>query len=137
MFEKEGHTKTTLNEGEPAFLAAIERLRNAQSMAPLEFHQDLAIQVPETSTDWTKKDVLAALITEKKQQCMNRYSQYAFHFDMGMSDPVLSLVLQVVDDNNFLGQRRNNILNPNYKYIGISHQKSGKTKFCTYLTFAA
>lgn len=92
--------------------------------------------VPDEAANWAKKEVITVLITNLKNDNTGKYTGYGFHFDLGMSDPVLSLVLQIVDDNNFKGQRRYNILSGTYKYIGISYKKSGKTKFCSYLTFA-
>jgi len=55
--------------------------------------------------------------------------------DLGVSDPETCLLLQIVDDSPFKGKRRDNILNPTMKSVGISFMKQ-KTKFCSYVTFA-
>jgi hypothetical protein len=70
-----------------------------------------------------------------KSDNASKYSECAFNMDLGVSDPETSLLLQVVDDSPFKGKRRDNILNPNFKYVGISFLKQ-KTKFCCYITFA-
>jgi hypothetical protein len=137
VFEKEGHQKSSLLRGEPAFRETIEQLLKAKPLPELKFAEDIIVKVPEASAEWTKREIISQLLSEKKKENENKYIQNGFHFDLGTSDPVISLVLQVVDDNNFKGQRRNNLLSPSFKFIGISHKASGKTKFCTYLTFAA
>ncbi len=43
-----------------------------------------------------------------------------FHYDISPCDPEISLLLQLVDDNDSRGQRRNNLLNKDFKYIGIT-----------------
>jgi hypothetical protein len=63
------------------------------------------------------------------------YTLFGFHFDYGMVDPVLSSVLQLVDDNNCENRRRYNILNPEYRAVGVSCRVVGK-KFCSYFFFA-
>lgn len=63
------------------------------------------------------------------------YTLFGFHFDYGMIDPILSSVLQLVDDNNCENRRRYNILNPEYRAVGISCKVIGK-KFCSYFFFA-
>jgi len=137
VFEKEGHSKTVLLRGEEAFKEMADQLAKMPSLPSLKLATDLSIPVPEASADWTKREVIAVLINNLKQENGDKYNTYGFHFDLGMSDPVLSLVLQVVDDNNFKGQRRNNIFGQNFKSVGVSYKKVGKTKFCAYLTFAA
>jgi hypothetical protein len=48
----------------------------------------------------------------------------------------LSVVLQIVDDTNSMFQRRNNLLNKNYKYIGINVGKLNDGIFLYYFLFA-
>ena len=48
---------------------------------------------------------------------------------------MLSAVLQIVDDTPFKGQRRSNIQNNQFKYIGISHRKV-EDEYCFYFVFA-
>ena len=47
----------------------------------------------------------------------------------------LSTLLQVVDDTNFMNQRRNNIFSKSSKYIGINVGKMNNGLYCFYLLF--
>ena len=51
------------------------------------------------------------------------------------SNTALSVLLQIVDDTNFMFHRRNNILNKNSKYIGINIGKIENGLYCYYLLF--
>jgi hypothetical protein len=135
IFEAEG-TKIALVKGEEAFKAAANKIRGLPPSGPLEFRDDLAIPVPEDSKDWKKQEVIAAALGKRKSDNENKYTDYLFNMDLGVSDPEVSLLLQIVDDSPFKGKRCDNILNRDYKFIGISHQKQGKSKFCCYITIA-
>jgi len=99
----------------------------------LEYKEDLCMNISDDIDDWTNKLYLEKYLEEKSQYL--DYEYFAFHFDLDVICPLTSVILQVVDDNNFNFQRRNNILNPIYKYIGIVNKKIGN-RFCVYLTFA-
>ena len=51
-------------------------------------------------------------------------------------NPVLSTIVQVVDDSDSQYQRRGNIMSENVKYVGISYGEIKKGVFCFYLLFA-
>ena len=59
-----------------------------------------------------------------------------FHYDIMNFNTELSVVLQIVDDTNSMFQRRNNLLNKNFKYIGINVGKFSDGIFLYYFLFA-
>lgn len=123
-----------MNRGVPAFEEAIDYLRNAQSVAPLQHADELVLQIPEKSLSWTKKEIISELLGAKRKEIEGMFNSLAFHFEVESDDALVAMVLMIVDEK-FNGQRRNNLMNAKFNYIGISHAKD-KKKPCTYLTFA-
>jgi len=134
IFDAHG-TKVAVVGGEEAFKAAANKLPNYQSCGSLQFREDLVINVPEDHKDWKNNTLITQLLSNKKKEVAGKYAECAFNMDMGVSDPELSVLLQIVDDSPFKGKRRENILNPEHKYVGIHYIKQ-KHKFCCYLVFA-
>lgn len=128
-------TKVALVSGEEAFKSAANKLPSFSPCAPLEFRDDLVIHVPENHVDWKNNALITQLLTKKKKEVAGKYNECAFNMDMGVSDAELSVMLQIVDDSPFKGKRRENIMNPDHKYIGIHYIKQ-KHKFCVYIVFA-
>jgi hypothetical protein len=91
------------------------------------------MQISNEKDDWVNKDFLESYLEDKSSYLSYKY--FGFHFDLGVVDALTSVVLQVVDDNCFNFQRRNNIFNPNYQYIGINNKKI-RNNFCLYLSFS-
>lgn len=136
VFELESGLKVGLVKGEQAFLEIAEMLRNQTAMSPIEFKEDLIIPVPEAHTEWKKQESITAGLTKLKNDTNGKYQSLTFNLDLGVSDPLLSAILQVVDDSNFKGKRRVNILDKDVKFAGISHAAKGKKSFCSYIAFA-
>ena len=67
---------------------------------------------------------------------INKYKLFGFHYDNGSIHSEISIILQLVDDNDANGQRRNNILNRDFKYLGVSVGKIKPNRFIVYLSFA-
>lgn len=130
---KEDICKVGLIRGKVAFTEAAEMMTMQPSLNPLEYREDMCMQISNEKEDWVDKEFLESYLEEKSSYL--NYKFFGFHFDLGVVDPLTSVVLQIVDDNLFQFQRRNNILNPIYKYIGISNKKIDN-RFCIYLTFA-
>ena len=105
------------------------------SLKSLEFRSELKLDIPSEIEHWLNQDKIHELIISKQKELEGKYKLYGFHSDFGMIDSVLSAVLQIVDDNNCGNKRRFNILNPDFKYVGISHITNGK-RFCSYSFFA-
>jgi hypothetical protein len=134
IFDAQG-TKVAVVGGEEAFKASAAKMLNYQPCSALEFRDDLVINVPEDNKDWKNNTLITQLLASKKKEVAGRYAECAFNMDMGVSDPELSVLLQIVDDSPFKGKRRENILNPEHKYVGIHYVKQ-KHKFCCYMVFA-
>jgi len=136
VFEYENIPKISLQKGEVSFRSVITMLQTMEPLPPLEWMDQLCITVPEKSEDWTKKEVFNALIANKKKEILdsNVSENFGTHFDFASYIAEVSAVLQVVDDNVFNGPRRNNILSPKFKYVGISQGKD-KKRVCAYITF--
>ncbi len=135
-WEREGDPKMALQHGEEKFLECIEFLNKMKPMLPLAYNQKLNIKVPLETSKWNENEILADLLAEKKVNLAEHYLNYQFQYDIGLLDPIVSAVMQVVDDNPiFNGKRRANILNRNLTNIGIMSRKCGK-KNCVYMLFA-
>lgn len=136
IIETENGSKIALSKGVAAFEACAEKLRALEPLPPLEFRQELCVPVPEAPSEWKEQSKLQMLINKFREDCSGTYSGLAFNLDIGVNDPELSTVLQVVDDSGFKGQRADNLLNKDLKYCGISHASKGKKQFCAYIMFA-
>lgn len=126
-----------LLRGEEAFRETMANLLTLNPLPPLEIRKELTIELPANYKDWSNKDVIGELVTSKKKELADKYSNFSFHFDMGTNLPDVSAVLQLVDDNaGFNGIRRNNILSTTHKYVGVGYGKE-KTNHCFYFLFAS
>lgn len=136
---KDNTNKISLKEGISKFNECKRCLLQSEPCEELVFDKDLIIEIPEDQSLWLNHDNIKELITNKQNQILgdNRknYSLFGFHFDYGMIDPVISSVLQLVDDNNCENRRRMNIVNQEYSAVGISYKMKGR-KFIAYFFFA-
>lgn len=133
VFIRDDICKVSLIKGRDAFIEAAELLALEECRDALEFKQELCLEISNNKQKWTDKEYLEEYLENKANNL--DYKLFGFHFDIGVSDPLTSLVLQIIDDNVLNFQRRNNILNRNYKYIGVSSKKI-EGSFCVYVTFA-
>lgn len=133
IFYKEGICQIGLIKGKEAFIDIANKLCMRKPIEKLEYKEDLCMNVSNDMADWVNKHYLEVYLEEKSSYLS--YEHFGFHFDLGCVDALTSVVLQVVDDNLFNCQRRNNILNEKYRYIGISYKKINNY-FCLYLSFA-
>ena len=125
--------KVALFSGEEAFNEAIEDLKNIKSMEKLEYSQKLTVFPPKK-----KEEVKNVNYMKKKVEEMTNNGAYikSFWKDL-VNDPEVCFLMMVVDDNGIKnGMKRNDILDPNMKYIGIS---SGivNGRFVCYITLSS
>ena len=136
---REDTNKIGLKEGISKFNECKRYLIQTDSCKPLEIDDDLCIEIPDDTQLWLDHEYIRQQIVDKQNEILNEtkknYSLFGFHFDYGLTDPTLSSVLQIVDDNNCENRRRFNILNPEYKAIGVTYKQIGK-KFISYFFFA-
>lgn len=128
-------SKIVLKYGIPKFNETKRFLLNMKTLNALKPRDELKLDIPEDPNLWLNNELLRNLIVKKQEELSGKYTKFGFHFDYAMIDPSLSAVLQVVDDNNCGDKRRENIVNEEFKYVGISHRAYGK-KFCSYFLFA-
>ncbi len=136
---KEDTNKIGLRDGISKFNECKRFLIQSEPCKTLEYDEDLALEISDDPNLWLDHDYIKQIIIDKQNELMNlskkNYQIFGFHFDYGMSDPVISSVLQLVDDNNCENRRRFNILNPDYRSVGVSYKNQGK-KFVSYFFFA-
>jgi len=119
--------KVALNKGEPAFNEAIEFLRKTKPMNKLIYNPDFVIDLPNNEYDIISKEYLGNKIKEKIERGIDIKS---FWKDI-VKDEEACFILTVVDDSaKNSGNKRNDILNIDNKYIGISSVRIGRSFAC-------
>ena len=119
--------KVALNKGEPAFDQAIEFLRRTEPMNKLIYNPDFTIELPNNEFDIISKEYLGNKVKAKIESGIGIKS---FWKDI-VKDEEACFILTVVDDSmKNAGNKRNDILNKDNKYIGISSVKIGRSFAC-------
>ena len=119
--------KVALNKGEPAFNEAIEFLRKTKPMNKLIYNPDFVIDLPNNEYDIISKEYLGNKVKEKIERGIDIKS---FWKDI-VKDEEACFILTVVDDSaRNSGNKRNDILNRDNKYIGISSVRIGRSFAC-------
>ena len=124
--------KVALTRGEPAFLEAIDQLSKMDPLPPLQFKKEICIPLPEIDLQIKDSNYLKEKVAEVQE-----HDKIEIFFKDLVKDPEVSTLLMIVDDNGKnAGKKRNTVLNPNYKYIGIS-SKFIKKAFVAYFAFSS
>ena len=119
--------KVALNNGESAFDYAIDLLKNTKPMKRLKFNPDYLIDLPSNEVDVKSKQYLIDQVRLKLDAGIDVKS---FWKDV-VSDPESCFILTIVDDSGKNpGSKRNDILNKDLNYIGISSAKIGRSFAC-------
>ena len=135
IFDKNG-TRVGLNRGVEHFKTIAAQISERKESAPLELREDISVPIPE-NFDLKDKQWQDSLLKSLKIDTGDKYSAYGINIDVGSDHAETSLLLQIIDDNKiFNGKRRENILNPNFKYAGISFSKQ-KNRSIWLLIFAS
>ena len=120
-----------MTRGEPAFREVAEILRNMEPLPPLEFNNDICVPLPENEDELKDSSYLKEHIKFLRETT----DIDVFYKDL-IKVPEVSALLMVVDDSpKNSGRKRQALLNPEYKYIGINSKFVGKT-FIAYFTFS-
>lgn len=123
--------KILLTKGKEIFDEVVNQLKNMDPIEPLIFKDEIVVDVPDNENDIKDISIFINKIKEKKKSI-----QIDDCFKDAIKDPEISFFMIVIDDTpKNGGKKRNAILNKNYKYIGISSVKLGKS-FCAYFTFS-
>lgn len=130
IYEREGEQSIMLSKGKEAFLKCVEVLQRKEKIRHISFKKELNIHIPDDKELWADRGYIERQCNDKRQEFPSM-DESAFHFDIGSSNPEVSLILQLVDDSSFKGSRRENLLNNDYKFIGISNFTQGNIS-CSY-----
>ena len=123
--------KVALNRGEIAFKDAAEELRSMEPLPPLMLKNEICVPLPEEEAEI--KDT--SYLREQVKLIREKTNIDVFFKDL-IKIPEVSALLMVVDDSEKNpGKKRKAVLNPDFKYIGISSKFIGKT-FIAYFAFS-
>lgn len=127
-----GKVKVALSKGESAFRDVIDILSKTSPMKELEFKEDLCVELPETEEDIKSKEFLKGKIELIRQKGINVDS---FWKDIVKEKETSFLLITVDDTGKKSGTKRGDILNTEYKYIGITSTFINKA-FAAYFVFS-
>ena len=122
--------KVALDKGIKAFEEAKLILSNTKPMPKLNFDYDMKLKLPKNEINIKSNNYLKnqVLIKGDKGISIKAYWKEIIY------DPETCFVLMIVDDNGKkAGFKRRNLLNPEYKYIGISSININNNFIC-YIT---
>ncbi|MCQ2817148.1 MAG: hypothetical protein MJ252_07775 [archaeon] len=127
-----------LSKGESSFEECLNYLQTQKSLNTLIFKEELSLEFPEYNPDQCdKKNYLTEALNKKNTQ-VNKIGLKIinFHYDLSLLEPELSVLMQIIDDTNFIHQRRKNIFNSEAKYIGVNIGKKTEEVYCYYIIIA-
>ena len=128
-----GKLKIALTKGESAFNDVINYLRNAKPMEKLQYSKLMTVKPPINEKNINDKKYMGNKV---KNMLKNGINIKSYWRDI-INDPGISFLLMIVDDNGpKSGMRRNDILDPNMKYIGISSAQINHSFSC-YITLGS
>ena len=115
IFEGNG-IKVSLNEGKSMFKDCEEYLKTLEPMDELNFCDDIVLECPTDEKKIKDMNIFKEKVLEKKEK-----SGIIAYFKDSIRIPEISVLLMLVDDSvKNPKKKREAILNPNFKYIGIS-----------------
>ena len=123
--------KVALNNGEIAFKNAAEELRKMSPLPPLVLKNDICVPLPDEETEIKDSSYL-----REQVKILRESTNIDVFFKDLIKIPEVSALLMIVDDSEKNpGKKRKAVLNPDFKYIGISSKFIGKT-FIAYFAFS-
>ena len=129
VFEGNG-LRVSLNEGKTMFKDCAEYLKNLQPMEELNFCDDIVLECPTEEKKIKDMNIFKEKVLEKK----DKFGIVAYFKD-SIRIPEISVLLMLVDDSvKNPRKKRETLLNPKFKYIGISasdvniNQEEGEKK---------
>jgi len=129
IFKKK--VKVKLNKGEEAFKLAAEKLKQISPMNELVMKSEIAIPLPLAEEEINDNTLLINQVNNIRQS-----HNINVYFKNMIKNPEIAVLLLIVDDSlNNPGAKRNAILNPNFKKIGINSNFVGTT-FVSFFSFS-
>ena len=121
IFKKK--VKVLLNKGEEAFKSAAETLKQMKPMEDLIKKNEISIPLPLTEDEINDNTLLVNQVNNLRQNYnINVY------FKNLIKNPEIAVLLLIVDDSkNKPGAKRNALLNPKFRKIGINSKFIGTT----------
>ena len=104
-------------------------------MSPLILSQELKIEIENSEEDPTSLEYIKKVYMRKSEDVKDLFDIVGFHYDKSVDNAEISALLQIVDDTGGNCIRRNNIMNPKVKYVGISACRLKENVYCFYLVF--
>ena len=124
--------KVPLYKGEAAFQQCIDILRNTIALKRFEYTELVRVVCCDKLEDQDKVD---DLVKEIKSKFPER--KIELNHEFVYAKPEIITVMLLVDDNpRQIHSKRNNLLNEDFRNLGISIKKSKGKQFCLYLTFS-
>lgn len=112
-------------------------LSKRKMLKPLLMNENLKIPFPvQNPLLCVDKDYIKNIIMFKTEELEGSIKIIDFHYDICVSNPEISTMMQIIDDTNSNYQRRKNIFNPKAKSVGISEGTIKDNLSCYYLMFA-
>ena len=103
-------------------------------MKKLKFKPEITIKIPNTIEEIKDKTYMKIKVRELLNN--NKNININSFWKDNIKDPETSFILMIVDDNQKKsGMKRKDILNPDYKFIGISSVMIDKN-FACYITLS-
>ena len=123
--------KVLLNRGEAAFREAADELNNLSPMNELVMKPEIVIPLPESTEEMNDNNLLRnKVIKIRENHNINVY------FKNMIKNPEIAVLLLIVDDSvNSPGKKRNAILNPEFRKIGIDSTFLGNI-FISHFSFS-
>lgn len=129
VFKKK--VKVTLNKGEESFREAAQILRNTKSMEKLKFNKNIIIPLPDK-----EKDIINSNYLRDKVNEIRLHANINVYFREYIKNPEIAVLLMIVDDSRTMtGKKRECLLNPNLKFIGIDSKFIGNN-FIAHFSFS-
>ena len=116
-----GKIKLELNEGVAAFNNAINYLENIKPMDKLQFNELLTIQIPKNEYDIKDENYMKNKVDNI---IYNGFIIKSFWREI-IKEPEICFLIMIIDEI-----KRNDILNPNMKYIGVTSQEINGNFVC-------
>ena len=115
----------------------LKALSKQKKLEPLMMNEQLKVPFPiQTPLLCVDKDYIKNIILFKIGELEGKVRFIDFHYDICLSNPELSTMMQIIDDTNSNFQRRNNIFNPKARTVGITEGLIRQNMSCYYLMFA-
>ncbi len=137
------NNKIKLNTGKNAFESCKLIISNKKPIHPLQLKKELTFPFPKSNNNsnqfnenFISENYISKTLQILKQNLIEKHIELVnFHYDIMNSNIELSVLLQIIDDTNYMLHRRNNIFSKSSQYIGINIDKIGNGLYCYYLVF--